>query len=87
MKIKPKPISDYILIEPDKPKGGSFDVGSAYIDETGVIVGVGPKVSDEVRALKGKRVIFNAWPCEEKKVQGQRFYFAPESANVICAVI
>lgn len=82
-----KPVSDYILITPDKPKGGAFDAGSTYIDETGVIEAVGDKVSPEIKKLKGKRVIFNAWACDEKKIGNQKYYFAPESANAICATL
>lgn len=85
MKLKPQ--SDYILITPDKPKGGAFDAGATYIDETGVIEACGPRVSKDIQALVGKRVIFNAWACDQKMIQGQRYYFAPESANCICAVI
>ena len=87
MKNRIKLVSDYILIVPDKPKGGSFDVGDTYIDETGTIKDCGPKVSDEIKKLKGKRVIFNAWACDQKTVKGQRYYFAPESANALCAIL
>lgn len=85
MKIKPH--SDYILIVPDKPQGGSFDVGANFIDETGTIQDCGPKVSKETQALKGKRVIFNAWACDQKTVGKDKYYFAPESANCVCAVL
>ncbi len=79
--------ADYILIVPDRPTGGSFDVGDAYIDETGVVEDIGALASDELKSIKGKRVIFNAWACDQKTVNGQKYYFAPESANVICAII
>ena len=82
-----KPQSDYILITPDKPKGGSFQPGDTYIDETGIVEACGPRVSKETKALEGKRVIFNAWACDQKVIQGQRYYFAPESANCICATL
>lgn len=87
MKINLKVVSDYILITPDKPKGGTFNVGDTYIDETGTITDIGPKVSDEIKKLKGKRVIFNAWAADQKTVQGQRYYFATESSNAICSTI
>lgn len=87
MSKKTKPQSDYILIAPDKPQGGAFDVGSNFIDETGTIVDCGPKVSKETAALKGKRVLFNAWACDQKTIGQERYYFAPESANCICATI
>jgi hypothetical protein len=86
MSKKLKPQSDYILIVPDKPKGGAFDVGDNYIDETGVIEDCGPNVSNGIQALKGKRIIFNAWACDQKVVQGQKYYFATESANAVCAL-
>lgn len=79
--------SDYILIRPDKPEGGKFDVGETYIDEHGIVDGVGPCVSDDIRKLIGKKVIFNAWACDMKMVEGIRYYFAPESANCICATL
>lgn len=85
MKLNLKCAADYILITPDKPKGGAFQVGSTYIDETGTIQDTGPQCSDEIKKLKGKKVIFNAWACDQKTVQGQKYFFAPESANVICA--
>lgn len=85
--ISVKPVSDYILIAPDRPEGGAFSVGDTYLDETGVIVDTGPLVSQAIKMLKGKRVIFNAWACDQKVVQGQKYYFATESANVICASI
>lgn len=84
---KIKCFSDYILITPDRPAGGAFDVGDTYIDETGIIEEVGPLVSDEMKLLKGKRVIFQAWACEQKVIQGKKYYFVPESANVVCATI
>lgn len=80
-------VSDYILLIPDKPKGGAFDVGNTYINETAIVQDVGPAVSEEIRKLKGKCVIFNAWACDEKTVRGQKYYFATESANAICAII
>lgn len=85
--IKVTPVSDYILIAPDRPEGGTFSVGDTYLDETGVITDVGSQCSEETKKLKGKRVIFNAWACDQKTVQGQKYYFAPESVNSICATI
>lgn len=85
-KIKLKCVADYILITPDKPKAGGFEV-SGYIDETGIIEDVGPQVSDEMKKLKGKHIVFHAWKCEEKTVQGQKFFLVPESANAVCATI
>lgn len=85
--IKLECASNYILIRPDRPAGGNFNVGDTYLDETGFIDDVGPLVSDEIGKLKGKRIIFNAWACDQKVIQGKKYYFAPESANVICAVI
>lgn len=82
-----KPQSDYILIAPDKPKGGSFDVGTTFIDETGTIVACGPKVSKEIQTLKGKKILFNAWACDQRTVGKERYYFASESANAIVACI
>lgn len=85
--LKLKPASDYVLITPDKPKGGSFDAGDTYINETGIVTDVGPLVSEETRKLKGKRVMFNAWACDEKKIGNEKFYFAPESANAVCGIL
>lgn len=87
MKTKVKPTSDYLLIVPDKPKGGAFDAGATYIDETGTIADVGELVSENGKKLKGKRVIFNAWACDMKSVGGERYYFAPESANAVVAIL
>lgn len=87
MKNKLKPIKDYILLTPDVPKGGAFDAGSTYINETATITAVGPLVSDEVKKLVGKRVLFNAWACDEKKIGQEKYYLVPESANAICAVL
>lgn len=86
-KIKLQCVADYILIAPDKPKGGAFQVADTYIDETGIVQDTGPKCSEEIKKLKGKKVIFNAWACDQKTVQGQKYFFATESANVICASI
>lgn len=82
-----KPFSDYILIIPDIPSGGKFSVGDTYIEEQGVVEDVGASCSAELKALKGKRVLFNAWACDQKTVDGQKYYFATESANCICATI
>lgn len=86
-KNQPKPVSDYLLIAPDRPTAGSFTVGDTYLNETGVLVDCGDKVSQETKALKGKKIIFNAWACDVKEIAGEKYYFAPESANCICAVI
>jgi len=86
-KGKIKVVSDYLLIAPDRPEGGSFSVGDTYLDETGTITAVGDRCSEDMQALVGKRVIFNAWACDQKTVGGQKYYFATESANAICAVI
>lgn len=80
-------VSNYLLICPDKPVGGKFEAGETYIDETGVIEDVGPEVPEYLKTLKGKRVIFNAWACDQKTVDGHRYYFAPADANAICATI
>ncbi|MDE2101547.1 MAG: hypothetical protein KGL39_30155 [Patescibacteria group bacterium] len=85
-KTKHKPVKDYILLEPDKPKAGNFHIEN-IINETATVVAVGPLCSKEYKDLVGKQVIFNAWACDEKTVNGEKFYFAPESANVVCATI
>lgn len=82
--IKLQCVADYILIAPDKPQAGGFQV-TGYIDETGTIEDVGPLVTDAMKKLKGKHIVFHAWKCEEKTVQGQKFFLVPESANSICA--
>lgn len=87
MKLKIKPFSDYLIITPDVPTGGTFSVGDTYIEEQGVVEDVGPDCTDAMKALKGKRVLFNAWSCDEKTIGGQKFYFATEQANTICAIL
>ena len=86
-KSSPKPLSDYLLIRPHKPEGGAFDVGATYIDEHGVLEAVGPLVTDDLKKLVGKKIIFNAWACDMKMVSNVRYYFAPQSSNCICALI
>ena len=83
-----KVVSDYILIRPDKPKGGDFNVGDTYIDETGIIEDMGLAIDEDIRKqYMGKRVIFNAWACDQKTVGGQKYYFASNSANAIVATL
>lgn len=84
--MKIKPYGNYILIEPDRPKGGTFDAGETYINETGTVVDCGGMVSDSLKALKGKKVLFNAWACDEKKLGEVRYYFASEQSNAICGI-
>lgn len=79
-------VKDYIRLTPDAPKAGSFEV-EGYINETAIIDAVGPECSAEYKKLKGKRVIFNAWACDEKTLEGKKIYYAPESANAICEVV
>ncbi len=85
--IRLEAVSDYIQIRPDKPKGGDFNVGDTYIDETGIVERVGPACSEWVQKLFDKRVLFNAWACDQKTIQGQKYYFATESANAIVAIL
>lgn len=80
------PVADYIRLRPDVPKAGAFEV-DGYINESAVIEAVGPLVSEGMRKLVGKRVIFNAWACDEKNILGEKLYYAPESANAICELI
>lgn len=87
MKPKLKPFGDYILIRPDIPKGGKFSVGDTYIEEQGIIEDVGEGVSPELKKLKGKHVLFNAWACDQKTLGGEKYYFATESANAVCGII
>lgn len=87
MSKKIKPVSDYILLAPDKPKGGDFDPGQLFINETATVVDAGPLCSENIQKLIGKHVLFNAWACDEKKIGEDKYYLAPESANAICAVI
>lgn len=82
-----KCFSDYIVIKPNVPTGGTFVVGDTYIDEVGIIESVGDRVSDSVKKLIGKKVIFNSWACDKKRINGIDYYFFPESANIICAII
>ena len=82
-----KCFSDYIVIEPNIPTGGTFVVGDTYIDEVGSIKSVGDKVSESVKKLIGKKVIFNSWACDKKKINGVDYYFFPESANMIVAIL
>ena len=77
-------LKDWILIEPDRPKGGGFDPGESFINQTAVIKEVGPLVSDEIQALVGKRVVYTAWKCEEILVDKVKHYMVPESANALC---
>lgn len=79
-------VKDYVRLKPDEPKAGGFAV-DGYINETATVQSVGPLCSEEYHKLKGKRVIFNAWACDEKNVEGAKLYYAPESANAICEVI
>lgn len=85
-KRKIEPQGDYILLVPDIPKGGTFEVKD-FINESATIEAVGPLVSENVKKLIGKRVIFNSAFCDEKSIDGQKYYFATESANLICATI
>lgn len=83
---KLKPHSDYFLLEPEEPKGGAFKVvEGTNIKEIGRIVAVGPYV--KATELVGKKVVFNAWACDEKNIDGKRYYFVSESANAICATL
>lgn len=89
MKNKPKIkcFADYILLVPDKPKSGTFDVGDRLINETAIVQDCGPLCSDEVRDIIGKRVSFSSWKCEDPTIDGVKYYLVPESSNVIRALI
>lgn len=80
------PVGFYIRLRPDAPKAGSFEV-SGIINETATVEAVGSLVSDEVKQLVGKRVIFNAWACDEKTIEGEKLYYALDSANAICDIL
>ncbi len=73
------------MLRPDLAKGGKFIVAEGTaIKEQAIVEAVGPLVK---HTQKGERVLFNAWACDEKIVDGTRYYFTPESANAICATI
>jgi hypothetical protein len=80
-------VSDYILIVPEVPKAGTFNIGGAIINEIAIIEAVGELCSDYTKSLVDKRVMFFSWKCEEKVFEGQRYYLVPESGNAICAII
>lgn len=89
MKSKITPQSDYILLRPEQLASdkSKFQVSEGTaIKEIAVVESVGPRV-EHAKHLIGKRVIFNAWSCDEKVIKGERYYFTSESANSICAVI
>lgn len=80
------PASDYIILQPVDTESGALVLQKgSTVREEATIIAVGPDV--DKRYAAGMTVIYNAWACDEKEIDGKHYFFAPSGANAIVAII
>jgi len=85
-KPKLKPVGDKILLKIEQANLGGLDTSSMKTGvEWGVIVAVGPEVSDQYSV--GDKVFVKAWGVDSILFEGEDYHFTSESLKAICAVV
>lgn len=83
-KRKLEAAGDYLILQPVSTESGALVLQKgSTVREEAVILEVGPNTSGAYKT--GEIVIFNAWACDEKEIDGSKYFFVPESANAIVA--